>query len=122
MMSLVLSQPQGAVRTRQAKRKIPAAGMTKAKARQVAESILDIQLIRPETAMLVVVTALPSVGAAGEPGLGAGDWVGRFQALHTRRSRITTSATISGKVSPKFTTQNFAIELEKPASLCSQPG
>ena len=54
MMSFVLSHPHGAVLTKSAKRKIPAAGMTNAKARSVAGSIARL----PLTPVLAIITVL----------------------------------------------------------------
>ena len=45
-----------------------------------------------------------------------------MEACQVRQPTTATSAIIKGNVRPKFTIQKLTAELEKPGSLCNQPG
>src|SRR5262245_30308523 len=99
MISLVLSQPQGAVLTKIPKRKMPAAGATNARLRRSCGSILF------------------AVGADSVAAAGGIDVVAGCLVFHQRQPITPTSATIAGNVRPKFRHQKSITEVEKAGSL-----
>src|ERR1051326_1309108 len=105
MMSLVLSQPHGAVLTKSARRKIATAGMTKAKA---AEALIRLTQITQLSLVLVIEDSGFGLGAGVGAGIGVGvgegeeSGAGRRPSFHTRQPITPTSAIVAGNVRPKL--------------------